>query len=116
MASETVDISTEYLAWDNVETVKCTYSIEGKIQPQKSISYALRISPNDLRARSAGVRTSSRQVIFWLPVAEFGTKEPDGNMVIEDSENVKYSLDASKLITLGNSKSHWEVVATRNRK
>lgn len=113
MASETVDISTEYLAWDNVETVYCTYNIDGEPQPRKPITYALRVNPRDRRDSPLGVRTSSRDVTFWLPVAEFGTKEPDGNMVIEDSSQVKYSANETNLVRLGDSKSHWIVRATR---
>lgn len=111
----TKSIATEYLSWDNVETVQVIYSIEGYEQPEKTLDYALRVNPADKRSSYQGVRTSARQVSFWLPVAEFGTKEPDGNMVIEDSAGEKYNLDDSKLVILGSSESHWDVLATRQQ-
>lgn len=109
----TVSVSNDYLAWDNVETVYCTYSIDGKVQPRKAIAYALRVGPDDSRASRQGMRVSSRDVEFWIPVAEFGSKEPDGNMEIEDSSNVKYYTNETSLVTYGSSQSHWVVETTR---
>lgn len=114
MATETVDTSDEYLTWDNVETVYCTYQIDGKTQPRKTLSYALKVNPRDKRSSYQGVRTSSRETTFWLPIDEFGTKEPDGNMVLERASNgEKYALNESNLVSYGTSDSHWDVLMTR---
>lgn len=109
----TAVVSSEYKFWDNVETVYCTYSIDGKVQPRKTISYALRVSPDDSRASRQGMRVSSRELEWWIPVAEFGTKEPDGNMEILDSSNVTYLANETSLVSVGNSQSHWVVETTR---
>lgn len=116
MATETVDISAEYLAWDNVETVTVITNIDGQVQPQKTLDYALFVSPNDKRSSYQGMRSDSRTATFWLPIAEFGTKEPDGNMQLRRSSGgEKYRLLDSKKITYGNSESHWDVLMTRER-
>jgi len=109
----TKSIANDYLAWDNVETVYCTYSVKGEKQRPKKITYALRIDPRDHRNSPVGVRTSAHEVTFWLPVAEFGTQEPDGNMEIRDSDQTKYLTNETQLVRLGTSKSHWVVKATR---
>ena len=114
MVSETVNVSQEYLAWDNVETVYVTYQIDGRVQPRKTLNYALSVMPNDKRSSYQGVRTNSRQETFWLPIAEFGSKEPDGNMVLERASNgQKYSLIESKKVAYGTSESHWDCMMTR---
>lgn len=114
MASETVNISTEYLAWDNIEAVYVTYHEDGKERPRKTISYALRVMPADKRSSYQGMRTSARETSYWLPIAEFGSDEPDGNMVLERASNgEKYSLLESKKVEYGTSESHWDCLMTR---
>lgn len=112
----TVDISTDYTEWDNVETLYCTYSIDGDQQPRVTISYGLRVNPRLKISGFSGVRTGAKHVVFWLPVAEFGSDEPDGNMTIQDSSDVKYALDGTTdplLVSLGTSQSHWSVLCVR---
>lgn len=109
----TVSIANEYLWWDNVETVRVAINVDGELKPQKELDYALRVNPSNNRSSYQGMRTSSLDVTFWLPIAELGTNEPDGNMVLIDSNNKRYALRESKKISLGSSDSHWDVLMTR---
>ena len=112
----TLDISKDYLHWDNVETVYVTRYKNGDEQPRVTLAYALRVSPRDKRSSFSGVRTSSRETTYWLPVAEFGAKEPDGNMQLERASNgEKYRLLESSLVAYGTSDSHWDCLMTREQ-
>ena len=116
MASETVNVTQEYLAWDNVETVYVTRYVNGDEQPRVTLSYALRVMPNDKRSSYQNVRMSARETTFWLPIAEFGTKEPDGNMKLERASNGEtYRLLESKKVAYGTSDSHWDCMFTREQ-
>lgn len=112
----TVSIANDYLAWDNVETLHLTVNKDGKQQKRETTDYGLEINPTDRRSSYQNVRTNARQTTFWLPVAEIGSVEIDGNAVIlRDSDDTKFSVNDSKLIKLGTSKSHWDVLVTRHQ-
>lgn len=112
----TYSANNEYLAWDNVETVYVTRYKDGEEQPRVTLDYALRIRPNDKRSSFNSVRVSARETTYWLPVAEFGTKEPDGNMRLERASNgEKYRLLESNLVSYGTSDSHWDCLFSREQ-
>jgi hypothetical protein len=109
-----IDISTDYVSWDNTESVKCTAHEDGEPLKEVTVANALRVSPTNKFSSFSGVKTNSKQTTFWLPIALFGTKQPDMNMIIKDSDNVKYNVSSdARKIAYGTSVSHWDVLVTQ---
>ena len=112
----TIAISSEYLFWDNTESVRCTAHDDGEPLREVTVGNALRVSPNSRFSSYSGIQTYANQTTFWLPIAQFGTKQPDMNMVVKDSEDVKYNISQdAKKITYGTSNSHWDVLVVQQQ-
>lgn len=110
----TVSISTEYLAWDNTESVTVVLNKNGLPQAEITIDNALRISPRSVFQIAAGVRLSSDTVVWWIPIAQLGTdQDMDTDGLVKDAEGVRYRVQSATRVSYGNSYSHWNVTSIK---
>lgn len=110
----TLDVSTDYQQWDNVEAVTLNLQSDGAFGADISLSYALRMDVNLQRQFFNGVAIQPHQLFWWLPVGEVGASNSvDRNAKITDSGGTVYYVVSAVKIGFGNSYSHWECLCTK---
>ena len=110
----TVDISTDYLSWDNTEAVEVIYHIDAREQPAVAVANALRIRPMSPNTFVGGVQLPAEQVDWWIPIAQLGSDiELDTDGVVVDAEGLRYRLNTAERVSYGGSFSHWNCKSTR---
>lgn len=109
----TLDISTEYMLWDNVESVTVNIKSGTTYGSNITVANALRMDIDLRKQVFNGVRLESGQLFFWLPVAQVGSSNrPDQDMKITDSGGAVYYKITAVRRSLGNSYSHWECLVS----
>lgn len=110
----TVDISTDYLSWDNTESVGVIYHVDAEEMPSVAVANALRIRPNSVNIDIGNVRLPAEQVDWWIPVAQLGASiELDNDCVVTDASGLRYRAITTERVSYGNSYSHWNCRTVR---
>jgi hypothetical protein len=108
-----LDVSDDYLLWDNTESATVTIKRAGVANVARSVSRALRRGINGNDAQVAGVQIGSDSVVWNIAVAELETgDEIEEGDTITDSSSVVWIVKAVSLFTW---RTRWRAVCTKSR-